>query len=90
MALTKEISCREAVALVSDYLDGSLTFRRRRRLEHHLSKCDGCSGYLEQMKVTIALSGKVGPEDLSPEALERLVEVFENFQRDRREHGDSI
>jgi hypothetical protein len=42
------------------------------------------------MKVTISLSGKVGPEDLSPEALERLVEVFENFQRDRREDGDSI
>lgn len=90
MALTKEISCRDAVALVSDYLDGSLTLRRRRRLEHHLSKCDGCSAYLEQMRVTISLSGKVGPEDLTPEALERLVEVFENFQRERRNDGDGL
>jgi predicted anti-sigma-YlaC factor YlaD len=68
---------------VSDYLEGALRGRDRRRLEHHLAGCDACSGYLEQMKVTIALSGSVGPEDLAPEALSRLVDVFEKYQRDK-------
>jgi anti-sigma factor RsiW len=88
MALTKEITCHQAVALVSDYLDGALSRRERRRLEHHLAGCDACSAYLDQMKVTIALSGSVSPEDLSEKALTDLMEVFENFQRDRNDEGD--
>ena len=88
MALTKEITCHQAVALVSDYLDGALSRRERRRLEHHLAGCDACSAYLDQMKVTIALSGSVSPEDLSEKALKDLMEVFENFQRDRNDEGD--
>jgi anti-sigma factor RsiW len=88
MALTKEITCHQAVALVSDYLDGALSRRERRRLEHHLAGCDACSAYLDQMKVTIALSGSVSPEDLPEKALTDLMEVFENFQRDRNDEGD--
>lgn len=82
MAMTKDIACVQAVALVSDYLDGSLTGRNRRRLERHLSKCEACSAYLDQMKVTIQLTGSVGVEDLGDEVLDRLVEVFEQYQRD--------
>jgi hypothetical protein len=35
------------------------------------------------MRVTIAISGSVGPEDLSAEALSRLVDVFEKYQQDQ-------
>lgn len=82
MALTKDITCYQAVALVSDYLEGSLSRRERRRLERHLAGCEACSAYLNQMRVTIALVGAVGPEDLSNEALDRLVDVFENYRRE--------
>jgi predicted anti-sigma-YlaC factor YlaD len=82
MALTKSINCHEAVALVSDYLEGALSRRDARRLEHHLKGCKACSAYLDQMRVTISLTGSVAPEDLSPEALSRLVDVFEKFQRE--------
>jgi predicted anti-sigma-YlaC factor YlaD len=83
MELIKDITCHQAVALVSDYLEGSLSRRDRRRLERHLKDCDACSAYLDQMRVTIALSGSVGPDDLSPDALSRLVDVFEQYQRDK-------
>lgn len=82
MALTKDISCHEAVALVSDYLEGALTRRDRRRLERHLADCLACSAYLEQMRVTIQTTGSVGPEDLSPEALDDLTELFERYRDD--------
>lgn len=82
MALVKNISCYEAVALISDYLEGALSMRSRRRLEHHLSVCDACSAYLEQMRVTIALTGKVGPEDLAPDVLSTLLEVFDHYRND--------
>ncbi len=82
MAMTKDISCRQAVALVSDYLEDALSWRDRRRLEHHLANCDACSAYLDQMREILLLCRAVTPEDLSSHALEQLVEVFENYQRD--------
>lgn len=83
MELVKSINCRDAVALIGDYLEGKLSRRDRRRLAKHLSGCDACGAYLEQMRATIALAGRVGPDDLTDDALGALMEVFDNFQRDR-------
>lgn len=77
-----DIECRQAVELVSDYLDRSLSRRQRRRLERHLAGCPNCAAYLEQMRVTIALTGAIEPEDLDPEVLERLLDVFRKFHAD--------
>jgi anti-sigma factor RsiW len=65
---------------MSDYLDGSLSRRHRRRLEAHLALCDACTAYLEQLRVTIAASGVVSAEDLAPEVLDTLTELFERFR----------
>ncbi len=72
--------CREAVELISDYLEGSLSRANRRRLERHLRGCDACAAYLEQVRATIALSGQVQPEDLDPEVLEGLTDLFEQYR----------
>ena len=82
MALVKDINCREAVSLIGNYLDGRLPRRERHRLERHLAGCDACQAYLEQMRATIILTGQVGPEDLSDQALDDLMDVFERFRRD--------
>jgi anti-sigma factor RsiW len=80
--LPHPLVCQEAVDLVSDYLDGSLSRRARRRLEKHLAGCDACGAYVEQIRVTIAASGLAGPDDLTPEALETLTELFRRFKDD--------
>lgn len=72
--------CREAIELMSDYLEGSLTRRDRRRLEKHLAGCPACTAYLEQMREIIAASGVVEPEDLDPQVLDELTEVFRRFK----------
>ena len=59
--------CREVVELVSDYLEGALPRAQRRRFEAHLAGCEHCSEYLEQMRVTIRLTGRLRSEDLTPE-----------------------
>jgi anti-sigma factor RsiW len=74
--------CREAVELMSDYLEGSLSRRARRRLEKHLADCPHCAMYLEQMRATIAASGVVRPDDLEPRALDELTELFRQFRGD--------
>jgi len=82
--IAADIECREAVELVSDYLDGALSRRQRRRLERHLAKCDGCSAYLEQMRVTIEVTGRVEPDDLDPEVLNGLVDLFRQYRSKER------
>ena len=71
--------CREAIGLVTEYLEGTLTRRQRRRLEAHLRKCPNCSQYLEQIRTTIATSGRIEPDALSPEARADLVELWRRF-----------
>jgi len=65
---------------VTDYLEGSLSRRDRRRFEAHLRACSNCTAYLEQIRMTIALTGAVGPEDLTPEARAELSELFRRWR----------
>jgi len=80
--LPSPLVCRDAVELVSDYLDGTLSRRDRRRLEKHLAGCDACTAYLDQMRATIAASGRVGPEDLPSDTVEGLVNLYREFRSD--------
>jgi anti-sigma factor RsiW len=74
------LSCRELVELVTAYLDGALPAGARKRFEAHLSQCDGCSAYLEQMRTTIRLSGMLSVEDVSPEAEQALLHAFRGWK----------
>jgi len=78
--LPSQLVCQQAVELMSDYLEGSLSRRDRRRLEKHLEGCDGCTAYLEQLRATIAASGEIVPGDLAPEVLETFTELFRRIR----------
>jgi anti-sigma factor RsiW len=70
------LSCQELVELVTDYLEGRLSWSDRQRVETHLAACDGCGAYLDQMRTTIALTGTLREEDLGPELRDALLEAF--------------
>jgi anti-sigma factor RsiW len=76
----RELVCREAVALVADYLEGQLSARDVARLEGHLAACPHCSEYLAQMRVTIDALGHVTADDLTDEALDDLVDLYRAWQ----------
>ncbi len=78
----KNIVCQQAVELVTDYLEGALSRRERRRFESHLRACPNCSAYLEQIKTTIALAGSIEPEDLTPEARADLTDLYRRWRSD--------
>ena len=79
---SREIVCRQAVELVTDYLEGALPRSRRRRLESHLAGCVHCREYLAQMREAIRLTGTVTADDLSPQAQDELVAIFRRWQKD--------
>lgn len=76
----RDLACRQAVELVTDYLEGALSGRDRERLEAHLAACPNCSAYLEQIRATIRLAGAVEPEDLSPQAQADFTELYRRWR----------
>ena len=76
----RALVCRDAVALMTDYLEGALTSSDRDRLETHLATCPHCTEYLSQIRVTIAAAGRVEPDDLSEDALDDLVALYHRWR----------
>jgi anti-sigma factor RsiW len=80
-----ELSCRELVELVTDYLEGALSRQERARFERHLAGCEGCTAYIEQMRAGIAVAGTLREEDLDPAARDALLEAFRNWHESRED-----
>ena len=79
----RALVCRDAVALMGDYLDGRLVGRDRSRLEVHLGACPHCHEYLAQLRVTIDVLGRAEPDTLSDAAIDELVGVYRQWRAER-------
>jgi anti-sigma factor RsiW len=79
----RELVCQQAVELVTDYIEGSLSRIDRRRFEAHLSSCPHCRAYLAQMRRTIQIAGRLRSEELPSEVREELLALY------RQWHGGS-
>jgi anti-sigma factor RsiW len=78
---TPEMSCRELVEVITEYLEGTLPAEDRARFDAHIADCDGCTNYLDQMRQTIRALGHLPPESLSPEAERALLEAFRDWRK---------
>ena len=76
-----KMTCRELVQLITDYLEGGLSRRDRRRFERHLRDCDGCPTYVEQMRETVRVVGVLGEHDLAPAVRDELLAVFRDWKK---------
>ena len=76
----EQLSCRELVELVTDYLEGALAADERARFEEHIARCSGCKTYLEQIRQTIAALGHLPEDGLTPEAERTLLEAFRGWR----------
>jgi anti-sigma factor RsiW len=74
------LACIELVELVSDYLEGALDRRTRRRFEAHIAGCEHCTAYLEQMRETIRLTGRLREDSLDPRARDELLAAFRDWK----------
>ena len=75
------LTCREVIATLTDYLEDALPAEERRRVEEHLAICDGCTTYLEQMRETIRLTGRLTEEQVPGEQKRRLLTAFRDWTR---------
>jgi anti-sigma factor RsiW len=76
-----EITCKDLVELVTDYLDDRMPAEQRLRFEEHIAFCSPCAVYLEQMRQTISVTGALREEDLDQESRDAMLSVFKDFWR---------
>ena len=76
-----DLSCRELVELVTEYLEGRLSVEERTRFELHLGYCDWCRNYLRQMRQVLETAGDLTEESIAPEAKSSLLAAFQDWKR---------
>ena len=80
--MNTEFSCQEMIEVVTNYLDDALAPEERQRFGRHLSRCAGCTTYVDQMRETIRQTGVVPREESLPPALrERIIAQFRTWRR---------
>jgi anti-sigma factor RsiW len=72
--------CREFVELVTDYLEGALPEAERARFEGHLSECDGCDGYLDDMRRLVGSLHEAREPQVDPATREVLLSAFRDLR----------
>jgi anti-sigma factor RsiW len=72
--------CQQFVELVTDYLEGALSPADRRKFEAHLAFCPLCTEYFAQFRETIRLTGRITPEDLTPQMRTDLTDLYRRWR----------
>ena len=79
--MDEQMTCKELVELVTEYIEGTLPEDVRTRVENHLTGCDGCINYIAQMRQTIRLTGQIRAEHLSTEQKDDLLKIFRGWKK---------
>jgi anti-sigma factor RsiW len=74
-----ELTCRQLAEIITDYFEGALSAVDRVRFDEHLAECDNCARYVEQMRATVAATGKIAAGDIPPAVRAELLEAFRGW-----------
>ena len=77
------MDCNELVELVTDYLEGKLPPADVERFEAHLEECEACATYIEQVRQSVAVVGRLSEETLPRAAADVLLAEFRDWKRIR-------
>ncbi len=66
------MTCKEAIDVLADYIEASLTPELADELEQHLRDCAPCRAYLRTYRKTWELTGEVGRAPMPEEMKQRL------------------
>ena len=77
--------CTEMLRMFSDYLDDTMSVADRLLFEEHLTQCDGCTAYLDNLRDIKQVSGGIEEEDLSDDVRASFMSSFELWKRGRSE-----
>jgi anti-sigma factor RsiW len=76
-----ELTCRELVEIVTDYVEDVMPDADRRRFDDHLAVCPGCRNYVDQMRATIRSVGSLQEDMVPPKTRADLLAAFRDWKR---------
>ena len=76
-----ELTCKEMVELMNDYLEGRLAPAELSEFERHLAYCDGCADYLQQLRQLRTATARLREEDIPEKTRDALLEAFRKWKR---------
>jgi len=82
--MTHEISCKELVDLVADYMEEALSDDARAQFEQHLSECGYCSAYIQQMHVTVKLTHQLAETETDKPAPTEILDIFRKWKQEQK------
>jgi len=71
-----ELSCKELVEIVTNYLEDRLDPRDKIRFESHLGDCPACAAYLQQMRETVLALARIPDPEIPEPMRPRLLAAF--------------
>jgi anti-sigma factor RsiW len=82
------IRCADAIELVTEYLDDALNTADLVAFEAHLGDCEGCTVFVDQIRMTIHLANAANDErlDVMPADFDGLLAQL-RAQTDREQPG---
>ena len=83
----EHVTCQHLVDVLTDYLEGVLDPQQRADIERHIVICDGCASYVEQMRSTIDLLGRIAEEDPEDARADELLGIFRTWRDERAACG---
>jgi hypothetical protein len=78
-----KLTCKEAVELVTEYLEESLLSEMENRFNQHLDSCPGCTIYVDQMRRTLHTLRRLTDEATPGEEKEQLLQLFQAWHNDQ-------
>jgi predicted anti-sigma-YlaC factor YlaD len=75
----ESLRCRFIVQLLTDYLEDALSSPVHNRVADHLTECDACSAFLDQMRMIMRATGAIDDEQLSPSTRQALLSQFHDW-----------
>lgn len=76
-----ELTCRELLELLTDYLDGALAGPVAASVDRHLDECEHCRHYLEEFRASIEATAGLREEAVPAEVREALLAAFRTWRR---------
>jgi predicted anti-sigma-YlaC factor YlaD len=74
-------TCRDMSELVTDYLERVVSLRTRLDMWWHLSRCEACRRYYDQMRRTVRLLGSPRPAPPDPGTEDEVVAAVRGTRR---------
>lgn len=73
------VSCKDITELLTEYLEGEMSFGERMQIRAHLMMCCACQRYVEQLKLCVDSCGHLPPPEVDEELQEALMTTFRDW-----------